>query len=1311
MESIYKYVIENASTGKLDKQVAIDLIKLIGKTKKNENKEIAIIGMSFRLPRAESIEEFRKNISEDVEIIREFQEQRKKDAIDILNMTQHNFKDNDFLKLAYLDDIDQFDYSFFNISPKEASLMDPNQRIFLQTAWKVLEDAGYMGEKIKGSKTGVYLGYRSDHFYEYRDLIAEAEPDNIMRAYPSNMPAVIASRIAYILNLKGPSILIDTSCSSSLSAVHYACKGLINHECEMAIAGGIKVNILPLKIEEKLGVESLFDEIRTFDNSSDGAVMGEGSIALLLKPLEKAIKDNDNIYAVIKGSAINHDGKSIGIAAPNAIAHEEVLAAAWEDAGINPETLTYLEAHGTGTKLGDPIEIDGIQRAFRRYTNKKQFCAIASIKSWVGHLDNAAGVAGIINAVIALKYKELPYLRYFNRPNANIKFQNSPVYISERRAKWEVKEYPRRCGVSSFGMSGTNCHVVLEEYVPKNKDSIEPKEKQTYIFTLSAKTKEALTQLVKEYGKVLSEENDYHILDICYTASTGRLHFNYRLAIIVTNTNELKEKIHNLNCDWYGSLKDENILYGEFEVVKHKTRQMDETAVSEKDIREFSRNADRLVKEYVASKGENISLLQELCSLYIAGANILWEGMYQCIGKGRKISLPTYPFQNKRCWIEIPDMHQEVEEPIFYQSVWQNKENIRNGKVKSKGAIMIIESGSTLEKTLVNSLSNEGRQVIEVRLKDAYCKVSDKRYEIGKSLEDYILLLKDLEKESILVDQIVHMAAARSESVCAKVKEIDGRLEKGVLSLLHLVKALNMNQQKDKMDLILIAQNSNEVTGKEKKILPVNATLFGLGMDIRWEHPNLGCRCIDIDEDTTLEQILKEINSDETSFKVAYRAGKRYTESLEQKKLDQVPLEPIQIKQEGTYVITGGNGAMGLEIMSYLATKNKINIVSINRTPLPNRQQWDIILQSKSDQKLIPIIQRIRKIESTGSKVFTISADVSSEDQMKAAIDEIKNQFGNINGIFHAAGIKRGKTINDHNEQSFMNMLNPKVKGTLLLEKLTQNEPLDFMVLCSSVATLIGEYGNAGYTSANAFLDSFAAYRTKQGRKTLAIDWSTWYFEDAPYAEKINENRFLFRMMSVEDALNALDQALSKKINNIVIGRLNYQSSVFDISDYMCLKLSTELEKKRKSRKYQKENYTQKYDKKLVLKGRANGVYSDMERRIAKSFSVILGYEEIDINSNFFEIGGDSITITRIHSYIKDIYQYEISVTDLFSYPTVYKLSEYLSNCMEPTNVKMHTESTNEVLEADIDKILDSLEKDELSIDLLVDSFNRIGEM
>jgi polyketide synthase PksN len=543
------------------------------------------------------------------------------------------------------------------MSKKEASLMDPLQRLFLEAAWSTLEDAGYGGSKLKGSNTGVYIGLSNTNGIDYIDLVEKYAKDEKDIATPGNLKSITASRINYLLDLKGPSMLIDTACSSSLTAIHVACQALKSGDCDYALVGGVKINVIPGVKQEKSDLNIIAEDgyTRSFDNDASGTGLGEGVAAILLKPVKKAVEDHDHIYAVIKGSAVNQDGNSLGITAPNSKAQEEVIIKAWESANIDPQTISYIEAHGTATKLGDPVEIKGITNAFKRYTDKKQFCAIASLKSNIGHLDAAAGIAGVIKAALAVKEGLIPATVNFNEPNSMINFINSPIYINDQLSKWEESESPRRCGISSFGLSGTNAHVLIED-----ADSLKKHRSTTFddfkLLTLSALSEQGIRKLLTDYHQLLTNGNNVSADDLCYTANTGRGMYSHRLAIIFKSIEQLAEIIPKLiHSDNFGSS-----FYSVINVVKSekdKTSQHDLTTLEQKTL---TKQAEKLIATRLESVNESDEgLIEQLAELYVKGAQVNWDLFYSG-NTYQKISLPVYPFSKNPCWIEMDESKEEM---------------------------------------------------------------------------------------------------------------------------------------------------------------------------------------------------------------------------------------------------------------------------------------------------------------------------------------------------------------------------------------------------------------------------------------------------------------------------------------------------------------------------------------------------------------------------------------------------------------------------------------------------------------------------
>nr|WP_279233597.1 non-ribosomal peptide synthetase [Clostridium estertheticum] len=628
------------------------------------SKDIAIVGMSIRAPKANNIDEFWNNLINKVDCVRQFPQDRGRDIERYLRFKNNNTRKVEYDKGAYLDEIDKFDYRFFKMTPKDAEYMNPNQRLFLETTWEALEDAGYGGNKIAGSRTGIYVGYMGDsEGYKYREMLLDIDKTKGSVSVTGNVSSMIASRISYLLDLNGPSMVVDTACSSSLVAVHLACQSIRNNECDMSIVGGVKTVIFPFGDENKVGIESPDGKAKTFDDSANGTGVGEGVGVVVLKSLSRALKDKDNIYAVIKGTAINQDGNSVGISAPNVIAQENVILKAWKDAGINPETISYIEAHGTGTELGDPIEIEGIQKAFRRYTDKRQFCAIGALKTNIGHSYEVSGVMGLIKAVMSLKNKTIPPNIHFNNPNRKINFVESPLYVVDKLTEWQNNEYPRRCGVSSFGFSGTNAHVILEEAPQIKKDS-KIDFKGLDVFTISAKSKNSLEEIIRRYTIFIKKEDEIELEEICYTSNTGRGHYSHRLAIVVRNIDELREKLESINGSGFEAVCTSGIYYGEHVVISSNRESKNVTELTQEEKRGLNKSANDNINE-LKSSINNEELLNEICSLYVKGSDIDWERIYEN-RQIRKVSLPKYAFEKERCWIEIPEF-EEMEDENYEQ--------------------------------------------------------------------------------------------------------------------------------------------------------------------------------------------------------------------------------------------------------------------------------------------------------------------------------------------------------------------------------------------------------------------------------------------------------------------------------------------------------------------------------------------------------------------------------------------------------------------------------------------------------------------
>lgn len=1226
------------------------------------SKDIAIIGMGARFPEADSVDEFWENIKNGIECVKDFPATRSKDANAYLRYTG-NGRDIKYTRGAYLKEIDKFDYKFFRLTPNEAKRMNPSQRLFLEVAWEAIENSGYGGNKLSGSSTGVYVGYIGDlEGYKYKQMITEVEASLDSTAATGNLSSIIPSRISYILDLKGPTMLIDTACSSSLVAVHQACQAIRRGECQMAIAGGVRISFLPLDTAEKIGMESSDGRTRTFDNTSDGTGMGEGVAAVVLKPLSKAIADGDSVYAVIKGSAINQDGSSAGITAPNVVAQEMVITSAWKDAGVDAETIAYIEAHGTGTKLGDPIEIDGIQRAFRKYTDKKQFCAIGSVKSNIGHLFEAAGIAALIKAALVLKHKQLPPSINFRVPNKNIRFEEAPVYVNDRLVSLNNTKSPLRCGVSAFGFSGTNCHVILEEAPeegPLKSQLNMHKALSGHIFTISAKDEAALKRLIYSYKVFLNTEGTRDIDDICYTANTGRGHYSCRLAAVVRSVEELRHIIEKLDSN-INSLESDGICWKRHQILADGSDKT-EGMITSQEKYELDNMARCKSNEFAGTGIGQESILNELCRMYIKGADIDWESLYQSSGH-RKAGIPAYPFERTRCWIDIPEVAEipKETENIFYSTEWLEEYIDTSGKRTSDGAVLLICGEEGRDSGLTGRLKADGIEVIEVMAGCAFEEIDRCKYTVGNSEEDYLMLMSVLKQEN--VDTVVHAATLNGHEAVNSLEELESSQEKGIYSLFYLIKALSKEIKRD-VHIVVVSEYVNEVAGNEEMIKPYNAPLFGLGKAANLENPNISIRCIDIDRQTNLEMLLPEIRSSEGTYRTAYRNGKRYIEVFKEKETGETEKREIELKGEGAYVITGGMGGIGLEIAKYLSSKAHINLVFINRSRLMERSAWKAIEEAGSDRKLVNKIRSIQAIESKGSRVDCFSADISNENEMKQVFADIKSKHGRINGIIHSAGIAGDGLLANKPRAALEEVLNPKVKGTWIIDSLTEDEEPDFFIMFSSIATLMNLAGQGAYVAANSFLDSYGAYRSKKGKNTQVINWGAWK-ETGMAVESGSNVDGVFKALPTDAAVEAFGEVIDRNINKVIIAGLNYGSELLNtFKSNLPLRLSDSIESRINSSSRERRASHEKAEMTIdvKLKGRNDNEYSQTEKIVAQIHKEVLGFDEIDVNDKFFDMGGDSIMLTKLHTRLNKEFPGRLTVADLFAYPSVAKLAGYIS--------------------------------------------------
>jgi 3-oxoacyl-(acyl-carrier-protein) synthase len=1252
MENIYRFILEKTSSGNIDKTLAGELIKLIKRNSQLQN-DMAIVGISVNLPLADSMAEYWDILSDSVNCIREFPAGRKEDIDKYLSysgMTEDTIR---YVRGAYLEHIDCFDYKFFKITPSEANLMAPSQRIFLQTAYSALEDAGYGGQVLKGSNTGVYAGFADTMKDSYQKMIYDTDPSLVSQSIASNLGAIIPSRLSYYLDLNGPSMVVDTACSSSLVSVHLACKAIQNGECEQALAGGIKLHTVPIDAEfARLGIESLDGLTRAFDDTSDGAGIGEGAVAILIKPLDKAIAARDHIYAVIRGSAVNQDGSSMGITAPNPAAQTKVILKAWKDAGVNPEKIQYIETHGTGTPLGDPIEIEGLTKAFNQHTNKKQFCAIGSVKSNIGHLYECSGLASLVKVVLSLNHQKMLPSVYFEKPNRKIDFCNSAVFINSILRPWVAQDDKRLCGISSFGFSGTNSHMVLEE-APEY--SLKENNGTNQILTISAESKSSLYALLIKYQEFLELNPDIH--NMCYTANTGRGHYSYRIAVLFKHIGELKTKIKQILLE--DTSIDLDLFMGEHKIVNSNYVDIKKGKISEEIKHKLTLAAEKITGSQSVEKQYDAEELKQLCSLYIEGAAVNWDRIYSNT-ENYRISIPTYQFDKHRCWLSIPETQNNLkqEQEGYFNLNWKPAAltSVSDIRAEDWELILIIMNNSNLTaKNLYEYLKTKHLNVEVIEQPDSLeCAVSSNHAE--GFFTDSWLTLSNYNKV-----KLIYMM----DSSADKENNYDNEYARLINFYGFLRSLKEMNAADISIDVIL--SRMNEVVNNDC-CFPVNAAIQGAFKVVSLEFPEWSCHAIDIDDCVKESNLYGEIFSLNNKFMIAYRNNQKYEAYLGQIPIDrQNPQKPLIFKDDGCYVVTGLSD-ITLEILKNPA--GKANFALLCRTELPAREAWTDLCKEHSglEEKTVNRIKKILEIEANGGSVTLIPCDITDYGEVKSAIEDVREKFHKINGVIHAAGVPGNTLFAAEKYENFTSVLKPKIYGAWYLEECTREDNLEFFVMFSSVATLFPAPGQCSYVAANSFIDAFAAARNIKRQNTFTINWCTW--QEAGMAKRAGLNMdTIFKTLTNEQGIRGFRTVVGHKIPHALIGVINDDKRYVRLWDKIGFDLAENINNivknyRSKAAQADKENKNLNLNltQALQLKGRDNDPYSETEIRVGDLLAKYLGYSELYIYDNLFDLGVDSIIMIRAAHEIHKIWGVNLELSKFIDGSSIEKIAEEIDN-------------------------------------------------
>jgi polyketide synthase PksN len=1016
--------------------------------------DIAIIGLAGRYPQAANLDEFWQNLQSGKDCITEIPADR---------WDHSRFFDPDPNKLGksyskwggFIAGVDQFDPLFFNISPREAALMDPQERLFLETAWQTIEDAGYTKAGIAGRRVGVYVGVMWGQYELFgAELLLSRDA-----ALPSSSHASIANRVSYFFDLVGPSMALDTMCSSSLTAIHLACEELRKGEIEAAIAGGVNLTLHPYKyLSLSQGKFAASDgRCRSFGAGGDGYVPGEGVGAVLLKPLDKAIRDGDRIHAVIRSSAVNHGGKTNGYTVPNPNAQSALILDALAKAKVDPATLSYVETHGTGTSLGDPIEVAGLAKAFGEGSGEKQFCPIGSVKSNIGHLEAAAGIAAVTKALLQLRHGQLVPSIHAAPLNPNIDFAGTPFYVQTDLAEWRrPAAYPRRAGVSSFGAGGSNAHLILEEYVDRREPVSAP---ASLPFVLSARNPETLRRYAERVVAALREEAAGSLAELAYTSQVGRTPMDARLAVVASSVDELRTKLDR----WIARDEVDDVFYGE-------AKKADSGAGSL-----IAGPAGRAFVETLLHSGD----LEKLARLWTLGVDVDWTLLYPN-GTPRKVALPAYPFARERYWIELasvppravaetsaavvvaapPPVAVAEKATVCLVPEWTPRELAAIGPVG--GPVLLLDVPDRLAAAMNESAGSpavrfaSGCAFEEVE-PNVFVLDPEREEQFGELLET---LANRVQYPSLIVH---HSGACDPDDRQAIARQLDGQVSNGMYALFHLCRALTKRQTA--ASIVSVASS------------PLGAAMSGFLKTLTLENPKFRGKVVEIASGAEARIWDELCETEWTAQEIRYDGeGRRSVRRLVLNTPTQDPAAPLPLRRNGVYLITGGLGKLGVIFAEYLARNFQAKLVLLGHSA-PT---------AAHDEKL----QRLRQY---GAEVLCVHGDVARLEDVERVVGETKARFSRIDGVIHAAGIHRDAFIVRKTREQIDEVLASKVYGTINLDLATRGENVELFVLFSSVSGVMGNPGQSDYAYGNRFLDAFAELRPeKRSGRTLSIGWPLW---------------------------------------------------------------------------------------------------------------------------------------------------------------------------------------------------------------------------
>ena len=1049
--------------------------------------DIAVIGMAARLPDSENIKEFEQQILLSKDFIKEIPDARW--DVDHWFSEQKDESNKSYSKWgSFVNDVDCFDEAFFGMSPREAKWTDPQLRLLLEVVQETIDYAG-QDSLIRGSNTGVFVG---SCFHEYWDEIVRRQIPLSDYQHVSSVMSSLSGRISYHFDLQGASIPLDNACASSLTAMHLACKALQRGELESAIVAGSNLLISPLHYVyfSRINALSPTGHCHSFDKDADGYVPGEGVAALMLKPLAQAEADGDPICAVIKGSAINHVGKASNPSSPRPESQVNLLCSAWDDAGVDPSTIGYIEAHGTGTKLGDPIEINALKKAFSRYTDREGFCTVGSTKAHIGHLEGAAGIVGVIKTILSMQNKTFPLMPTFKELNPYIKLKGSALRINRETEPWELNGSgePRRAGVSSFGMTGNNAHVVIEEYRPKESAN-NPANTQRRLFALSARNAEEAATLAARYAEFirgmtieLPEQQTVILADISYTLLVKRVPMDYRCAFSADSATELQECLDAVaNGLDVNSLASAGITCSDSE--NNTTLSVIlEGETGEQFVNSILRNQD-------------LGKLAWLwCNKHPLDFSKLFEGSLV-----KTLPMPSYPFKKNRYW--LPDFEEAGEHEVKEgHGTSSNRNKYKEGCYTQDWLVSSHQPGAIPSKQKGRWLVIGADQSHRSRFELIQSIIPGAEFcldPLSLSYDKLKGLSGIIDLQTLAVNPHVGMFDARFVFIKRLLSQVSSRN----LFWLNLTQSnIASTDYSNARDVVLYQ---------------------GLVRALGYESGNIQSRNIyiaDESSDTDLIGLLSlELLAAECYADIRYRNGVRYVPVI---RSEETISNPILLGKEDVVLVTGASGGLaGVLIRELVNNKGVRKLVLMSQSRILSEEYSGLLTE----------------LAAKNVQIQRYSGRLHTAMEVRGFLEEARSAFGGITAVFHCAGkIDIDNTQLAHKDIDCINgVLEPKVDGLLTLMSLTEQDPLKLFLCYSSVASVFPKLskGILDYSIANYFMDRMMISR---GGIYKSLSWQSW--KDVGIGEATNPLYLStgFATLTNQQGVQLINRALKSSSSHII---------------------------------------------------------------------------------------------------------------------------------------------------------------------------------